>query len=532
MACRALHYTPQLQDPAEISEVMGIPGTVSIVGDANADFMAPPVFFVGLESISFLEKEHGTTPMDRYPHGASPFHAVDHHYPSNLEYFGHHPRSTEAPFCGYTPGGVYLEQDSVEEICSTTGTVSRSPYSSDDASCDVFSPRSSISSQSDVSSPWSYSGNCPSFAVQAAGLPHEAFPSQGIPLSYIQGFSDDVPEASADGLDDYGYDPTGSQSILDMAGPVDHATNFDDGTQTQISDNRRIPVKLRSEQPSTPPSAVEEDNVDDSDYHPSSRTLSTKRARLRSSVSKSTPDAASTKPRGHRRTFSDKIGHSKVQNHVQAPKKKGKSRLSSKADPLRPFPCPLAVYGCASTFTSKNEWKRHVSTQHVKLGFWRCQLCPLPSDPANPTYNDFNRKDLFTQHVRRMHDSSSLMTSYAISTHGEDDKSQANGIPESVMAEYQSRCYKKLRSHPPRSGCLFCTQIFEGEGSWEQRMEHLGSHFEREKKNPKATLDTKHWRNDPELQQWLLQEGLIASDPKGGWRIGDGQPLRDPIFSA
>lgn len=480
--------------------------------------MSPSVLCVGLESVSTLEKEHGTSPMDRYLHGAGPFHATCYSYPLGFECPDHHIRSFETTLCGYAPETeLYLGQDYGEEIQSATGSVSRSQLS-DDTSCDVFSPRSSISSLSEMSSRWPHSGNCPSFAVQATGPAPTVYPNQIIALSSIQRFSDDVPETCADGHDDFSYS-------------MDHVTNFEDTTSTQINETKRVSTKLRSEQPSSPLSLIDDDNTDDLDYNPSSRTSSTKRPRRRSSVPKSMPDVANTKPRVHRRTSSDnKSGNSKMQNNVQTIKRRGKSRSSSKADPLRPFPCPLAVYGCASTFTSKNEWKRHVSTQHVKLGFWRCQLCPLSSDPANPIYNDFNRKDLFTQHVRRMHDSSSLMTRYTIGSLDEEDKSQDNTIPESAMTEYQNRCYQYLRSHPPRSGCLFCNQTFEGEGSWEQRMEHLGAHFEREKKNPKDFLDTKRWRDDPELREWLLQEGLIAADPKGGWRLGDGRPRRDDHF--
>jgi hypothetical protein len=107
------------------------------------------------------------------------------------------------------------------------------------------------------------------------------------------------------------------------------------------------------------------------------------------------------------------------------------------------------------------------------------------------------------------------------------DSSIDADIPEHVIAEYQARCFHHLRQHPLRSGCLFCPQVFEGVGSWEQRMEHLGAHFEKEKKNIKASLDTSRWNDDPELQEWFLQEGLIEADTKGGWRIGNGQPRRD-----
>jgi hypothetical protein len=156
-------------------------------------------------------------------------------------------------------------------------------------------------------------------------------------------------------------------------------------------------------------------------------------------------------------------------------------------------------------------------------------LCPLSTDPANPIYNDFNRKDLFTQHIRRMHTEDVMDVNHALGTSTEP---KDGNIPDNVMAEQQSRCYHHLRTHPLRSGCLFCAQVFEGNGSWEQRMEHLGAHFEREKKNPKASLDTSRWRDDPELREWFLQEGLIERDNKGGYRIGDGQPRRhDHLFA-
>lgn len=84
------------------------------------------------------------------------------------------------------------------------------------------------------------------------------------------------------------------------------------------------------------------------------------------------------------------------------------------------FVCSFSRYGCASTFASKNEWKRHIASQHVQLGFFRCDVgnCNGGHKPNNkmtststlnhhdqPGHqtNDFNRKDLFTQHQRRMH---------------------------------------------------------------------------------------------------------------------------------
>jgi hypothetical protein len=115
-------------------------------------------------------------------------------------------------------------------------------------------------------------------------------------------------------------------------------------------------------------------------------------------------------------------------------------------EPLRSFPCPLAPYGCTASFGAKNEWKRHAATQHFRLGFWRCDLCPpetktLNSHKSNnsnnrkpnPTYNDFNRKDLFIQHVRRMHSDSIPLAGTTATTSSKSNKD--NG--------------KKNRKHPP-----------------------------------------------------------------------------------
>lgn len=60
-------------------------------------------------------------------------------------------------------------------------------------------------------------------------------------------------------------------------------------------------------------------------------------------------------------------------------------------------------------------------------------------------------------------------------------------------------------------------------------MEHVGRHLEKERKP--QMLDSKSWREDPELQNWLVEEGLIAwSAPAAAWRIGDGKPRRDSIL--
>lgn len=255
-----------------------------------------------------------------------------------------------------------------------------------------------------------------------------------------------------------------------------------------------LQVRMRDAESVQPVSKSEEDP--DSDYTPASGP---KRRRRPSS----TPNKFS------RARKSVDMGH---HHHHRVSKKSKGSRLNKDNSAARPFPCPLAGYSCQATFASKNEWKRHVSTQHIRLGFWRCELCPNTVDGITTSYNDFNRKDLFAQHLRRMHFASS---------------SSAGPVNDENMADYLRRCYIKLRDPPPKSSCLFCSQTFEGTGSWDERMEHVGRHFEKDKKPECSVYGVDAWREDDELRDWLCCEGLVERDHRGEWQLGDGTPRRE-----
>jgi hypothetical protein len=261
-----------------------------------------------------------------------------------------------------------------------------------------------------------------------------------------------------------------------------------------------------------------EEPASDSDYSPSSRS---KRRRSTTSSSSSSRTMKRRKP-----TRKD----SHAPSPTESVKSEKKSRRSSKtpsvstdssiqAEDRRAFPCPLAGYGCTSNFSSKNEWKRHVSTQHIKLGYWRCDLC-TPTTDSNDAhtlyYNDFNRKDLFTQHLRRMHaapkdKSCHIQKDYPVS--------------EENLSEHQVRCNLQLRDAPQHSSCLFCERTFSGATCWEERMEHVGRHLEKDYKTRVDMLDPATWHVDLKLERYLLDEGLIARDG-AGWKIGDGKPRR------
>lgn len=229
----------------------------------------------------------------------------------------------------------------------------------------------------------------------------------------------------------------------------------------------------------------------------------------------------------------------------------------------RPFTCSFQRYGCPANFGSKNEWKRHVSSQHLRLGIYRCDISmcipnqprrksssssydkslqKAESDPSSsssdrssePTtgHNEFNRKDLFTQHVRRMHgprSSGSLRRNLA--------SAETNEFDEQLEAIRQ-RCWVQLRTKPPRSFCGFCRfkqeqyqkqqhdriingldaqsgsngmddVIFEGDCAWDDRMEHVGKHLERG--------ETEEVEDDG-LRQWLAEQGLL-SKKNGQWQV-------------
>jgi hypothetical protein len=187
----------------------------------------------------------------------------------------------------------------------------------------------------------------------------------------------------------------------------------------------------------------------------------------------------------------------------------------------RPFSCTFQAYGCPATFGSKNEWKRHVSSQHLRLGIWRCDMggC-LPQPPPGRggvdadededmlVHNDFNRKDLFTQHMRRMHAPAASCSA------GERHAFNAG------LEAASRRCLMDIRRPPPRSVCGYCPAgppghetAFEGPGSWESRMEHVGRHLE------SGHGVSKRWREDVGLRAWMVEEGLVEPVEHGRWRL-------------
>jgi hypothetical protein len=246
----------------------------------------------------------------------------------------------------------------------------------------------------------------------------------------------------------------------------------------------------------------------------------------------------------------------------------------------RPFICVLHFAGCKSTFASKNEWKRHVLTQHVALFYWHCTegTCggpshaspsstssssnfksnnrnipntythtlssPLPattsSTPSPPTHgNVFNRKDLYTQHLRRMHAKPSTkkaLKAHAAAMRSSTKRPTASSSSSSrptelelIISKWEDHVRKSQsaakteRVNLPtymRCPAANCGVDFHGKTAWDDRMEHVAKHLESGDRKVVFGGD-----GDGTLMAWLAGEGLGVVERDGaGWRLGD--PLK------
>jgi len=125
--------------------------------------------------------------------------------------------------------------------------------------------------------------------------------------------------------------------------------------------------------------------------------------------------------------------------------------------------------------------------------------------------------DLFTQHLRRMHCTPLSAVSRA---------NTPLPLTEDDIVDYQLSCFRKLHSLPTQSSCLFCERSFTGPSSWDERMEHVGRHLEKDRKLLSFASEPKDWISDPELEKYPVEEGLIRRDQDGNWSISNGKPLR------
>jgi hypothetical protein len=400
---------------------------------------------------------------------------------------------------------------------------------------------------------------------------------------------------------DHASYPTMLHSPSHALAPAQHPYNVS-------SPSGQLPLPAMESAPSTPEADDEDlpseaDASDDPDFDPNESKRSSGRkpghasrqkaarrskgpagSRRKPSISSPTDLtlAAEGRHQKHGRRSSggtSSVGARRGRNSIDASPSNNSYKKESSA--ARRYICPLAPYGCGATFGAKNEWRRHVSTQHVKLGVFRCPLCPSPvgnnasvamtdQQGGVVTYTtDFNRKDLFTQHVRRMHipniwpefanpeiqDDERVNTARRAIARTTEAKARGD-LPsgggktplielspaaERALQELVLKGWVEVRRPPSSCICPLCplpasspsasavdgqdkdhktptesrpkSKVFSGSNAWESRMDHLATHLAPARRGPAPTVPSPDkWARDASLEEWLVEQKLIEVD--------------------
>ena len=283
---------------------------------------------------------------------------------------------------------------------------------------------------------------------------------------------------------DDGEDSAEMKEAAEQLKALSHVRHMSDGAASAASDRRQ------RDSPSS--NGVSESGMEDVRYS----------ADLNGSASKPKPTTPARKPLAKAQPKQD----TRCSHCSHAPFKDSSSlRKHIAAAHTRPFPCAFSFAGCTSTFGSKNEWKRHIASQHLCLQYYRCSECP--SSAAEGKGNEFNRKDLFTQHLRRMH------APFAIKKALTKVDSKLNSEWDNHVRDLQQSCLVTRREPPQQVSCPKpdCGKEFEGHIAWDEWTEHVGRHME---KGDGIRLGV-----DPMLAKWALDEGIIERDEHGGYRF-------------
>jgi hypothetical protein len=138
----------------------------------------------------------------------------------------------------------------------------------------------------------------------------------------------------------------------------------------------------------------------------------------------------------------------------------------------RPYGCTFTK--CQKTFGSKNDWKRHETSQHYQLEIWRCD-----GDINGHTCNKrFFSSEIFRAHLEKAHDLS------------EQEIDSMVVAPRSSAFNSQAHFW-----------CGFCERIVElhqaGVGAWTERFNHIDDHFMGRHGNTKQSIS--EWQHpDPD----------------------------------
>jgi hypothetical protein len=292
---------------------------------------------------------------------------------------------------------------------------------------------------------------------------------------------------------------------------------------------------------------------EESDYHPARRTAARRAAgasRAAKAVKRPPPQKSSP---GSKR---QKVGGKGGNKGALACGECGSSSFRDAAalqqhvrkQHTRAFTCVFHFAGCESTFASKNEWKRHVMSQHLLLTYWLCteggcaKTVNAPAKAARggghrdahaalPNGAIFNRKDLFTQHIRRMHTPAAAKK---LASKGKGARGAAAGAAGGDGAGEFEEHLRDLQQHAEQVRCRLpgymrcpvpgCEGEFRGTDAWDLRMEHVARHLERAAKGEEADVEF-GGDGDATLMEWATdgQVGVVVWS-EAGWVLNN--PLR------
>ncbi|KAF7542948.1 hypothetical protein G7Z17_g11149 [Cylindrodendrum hubeiense] len=155
----------------------------------------------------------------------------------------------------------------------------------------------------------------------------------------------------------------------------------------------------------------------------------------------------------------------------------------------KPYGCTF--YHCSKAFGSKNDWKRHESSQHWQLESWKCEDKKM--NQTQPCDKVCHRRESFKNHLNKEH----MMT---------DGK---------AIEEKLERC--RIGRHcDDRFWCGFCSKIIEITGevvnAWTKRCDHIDDHF--------SGRDGKRKMN---ISEWIYVESR-DQNRENGERESNSQP--------
>ncbi|ORY59452.1 uncharacterized protein BCR38DRAFT_57368 [Pseudomassariella vexata] len=132
----------------------------------------------------------------------------------------------------------------------------------------------------------------------------------------------------------------------------------------------------------------------------------------------------------------------------------------------KPYGCTF--HGCSKKFGSKNDWKRHESSQHFLIEAWKCNEVSS-SKLSEPCGKVNHRRESFRQHLQIHH------------------KLQGDIVDAKIESCHVGR------NCDARFWCGFCQEIVEitqkGLDAWAERFNHIDDHFFGRNKLSKKQID-------------------------------------------